>query len=324
MRRRQVIALLGSAAAWSCEASAQQSGKEYRLGILTGQLRSDDQDTVAFLDELRRSGFEEGRNLRVDYRGIHNPDQLKSAAAELAASRPDVLVSFGSLATVALKATGTKLPIVFGQVGDPIAIGVVESLPRPGGNVTGVTNLLVDLAAKQIQLLHEVVPRASKIGVVTQPGHPLDKAWHEQYRVAAAKLGLNLVYLPVREPGDVPAMLDEAQTAKVEALISSPLFPLWVRRREVINFSVHHRVPTLYNWMQEAREGGLMSYGPDPLFHARRTANYVVKVLAGADPGTLPVEQPTKLLFILNLRTARTIGVEFPPTLLARADEVIE
>jgi ABC-type uncharacterized transport system substrate-binding protein len=312
MRRRDVIAVCGYAAAvWSRSAFAQQPTKQYRIGILTGQLRSEDQDSAAFLDELRKNGFDEGRNLRVDHRGIHNLTQLKQAAAEITASKPDVLVSFGSPATLALKETGTAVPIIFGQVADPVAIGVVRSLPRPGGNVS-------------LQLLHDVAPRASKIGVASQPGNPLEKLWAEQYRVAAADLGLTLINLPVRTPDDVPAMLEAAHAAQVEALVSSPLFPTWIQRREIIEFAAKHRVPTLYNWMQEAREGGLMSYGPDPLYQARRTARYVVKVLGGADPGTLPVEQPTNLLFILNLRTARAMGIDFPPALLARADEVIE
>jgi putative tryptophan/tyrosine transport system substrate-binding protein len=179
-------------------------------------------------------------------------------------------------------------------------------------------------AAKKLQLLQEVIPRAAKIGVFTQPGNPFEKIWREQYTAAAAELRQTVVNLPVQGPGDVPVMLEAAHAANIDALISSPLFPLWVRRRDVMEFAAEHRVPTLYNWAQEAREGGLMSYGPDPLYQARRTAGYVVKVLGGTNPATLPVEQPTKLLLILNLKTARAIGMDFPPTLLARADEVIE
>ncbi len=314
MRRREFVALIGAAtAAWYRDAEAQQARKYYRVGILTGQLRSEDEDTAAFVDEMHRNGFEEGRNLGVDHRGIYNPADLKAAAAELVASGPDVLVAFGPRATFALKETGTTLPIIFGQVADPVAIGVVKSLARPGGNVTGVSNFTTDIAAKKVQLLHEALPRATKIGAVTQPGNPIHQMLVEQYSAAAAELGLSLVSFPVHEPSDVAGMLEAALAASVNALISSPLFVMWIRRREIIEFAAKHRLPTVYSWMQEARQGGLMSFGPDPLHLARRLAGYVMKVVAGAAPATLPVEQPTNLLLILNLKTARAIDMEFPP-----------
>ena len=176
MTRREFIAFLGGAAAvWPIVARAQQSGKEYRIGILTGQLRSEDQDTSAFLDEMHRNGFDEGRNLRVDYRGILNPDHLTAAAAELVATTPDVLVSFGSPATVALKKTGTTVPIVFGQVADPVAIGVVQSFPRPGGNITGVSNLMADIRGEEAS----AASRSDSAGSEDRGVHPAGKPVRE-------------------------------------------------------------------------------------------------------------------------------------------------
>jgi putative ABC transport system substrate-binding protein len=302
-------------------AEAQQAGKVARLGVLL--YGAADPNLPAFREGLRELGYIDGRNLVIDYRsGDGTSGRLVKLAADLVRLKPDIIVAFGGdVAPFAKQATGT-VPIVMLTSADPIKGGLVASLARPGGNVTGLTFLAADLAAKRVQLLKEAVPAISRVGVLWNPDHADDEVSETQ--VAARALGIQIQSLEVRGPADLEGAFQAAVRGHVDAMIVVSSRQTTFSRTRILEFAGSHKLALVGGWGPWAQGGALLSYGPDLNPLARRAATYVDKILKGAKPADLPVEQPTKFELVINLKTAKALGLTIPPSLLARADEVIQ
>jgi putative ABC transport system substrate-binding protein len=305
---------------------AQQPKKVHRLAYLSAASPSSTGHLVkAFREGLRELGYIEGREITIDYRYAEGKgaERLPSAAAELVSLRVDVIVTGGSTATGAAKKATVTIPIVMAQDSDPVAAGFVASLARPGGHITGLTNIAPELAGKRLELLKESIPQISRVavfGTSTNPG--VGQALREMER-AAGTLGVQLKYLDVRSPRDIEPAFQGARRGRADAvlIVSSPV--LFSQRAHVAELAVKSRLPTIYIRAEFVEDGGLMSYATSITDLYRRAATYVDKILKGAKPGDLPVEQPTKFEFVINLKTAKQIGLTIPPQVLARADRVI-
>jgi len=323
MRRRVFFGLSGGmAAAWPVVARAQS--KVHRVSLLTLDAGEDSSPLVASLRDL---GFVEGRNLHFEHRSAGgDPARLAALAQELVQPKPDVLVAgWGTLAPKALKAATTTIPIVFTTVGDPVGAGLVQSLSRPGGNATGLSGQSTELKGKQLQLLLACVPGQSVVGVLLNPDTPYAALALKELRAAADGQGIRLEILEVRSPTDFTA-------ARMDALVASGATSLFIiedplaatLRATVVDQANRLRLPTVTGLVEYAYAGGLVTYGPGRRDSSRRAAEYVAKILKGASPSDLPVEQPTQFQLVINLKTARALGIAIPPSLLAVADEVIE
>ena len=329
MRRRKFIALLGGAAAWPLAARAQQTRGLPRIGFLSDQSERPHPFNARdyFLKRLRELGYREQGNVVIEYRyAAGELNRLPVLASELAALQVDVLIAIGTPASkAAVTATG-KIPIVFSRVADPVASGLVKSLAYPGGNATGTTVITSDLAEKRLALLKEAVPGVSRIGIVHEKNFQPGDAELKQLLAVAPRLGLEISAVAVEPP--LAATLDAALKEIVQAsagglfIGSSGWFEdLYQNTLDLANKS---RLPTLYVRPEFVRAGGLMSYGPDWGQMHRIAADYVDRILKGAKPAELPVQQPTTIKLLINLAAARAINLDLPPTLLARADEVVE
>jgi len=326
MRRRDFITLLsGTAVTWSLGARAQQSAKLPLIGFL-GQSApsSENQRLTAFVQRLRELGWTEGRNIVIEVRWAQaRPERATEFAAEFVRLKADVIVTSGTPQVLAIKQVTSVVPIVFAVAGDPVGTGLVASLARPGGNITGLSVLATDLAGKRIELLREVVPNLRRLGIIGNAGNPLILQEMSEYRAAASMLGLEVAVFEIRQAEDI-APTFELLKGRAEALyICQDLLTL-ANRVRINTLALGARLPVMLASREQVEAGGLMSYGPDFLDLFRRSADYVDKILRGAKPADLPVEQPTKFDFVLNLTTAKALGVMMPPSLLARADEVIE
>lgn len=320
MRRRDFAALLGASAAWPLAARSQSIA---RLGILLyGNPRVEPN-----LPPLRRAltdlGYVEGRNVAIEYRYADGkPERLPELAIELAATRPDVLFALGGdVAQAAVKATRT-IPIVFASSADPVQLGFAKSLAHPGGNATGVSFLLDDLASKRLELLKELAPRVARVAFLWHPDHVDNEL--RQAEGAARSLGVTLDPLVLRRPADIETALAAVARSSAEALyvVSSRLT---VRNLDAfVGFATRQRLPLAGGWGAWARAGGLMSYGPNVDDMVRRAAGYVDRILKGAKPADLPIQQPTRFALVVNLKTARMLGLAIPEAIIARADDVIE
>ena len=323
MRRRDVI-LGGSASVlWTGFGHTQQLAKAPRLGVLRYGLPKDDAGLGPFLAGLRALGYLEGKNINIDYRYAEgNADRLPLLAREIAASKPDVIMAFGGDVAPFVRDATQAIPIVFSVSADPVQLRLVASLNRPERNATGVTFLHDELGAKRLQLLKEVVPRISRVAFLWNPNH-LDNDLAETGRVAQS-LSVKLLSLPARDPAQLEIALEEARTARVDAIyvVTSTLMVNSMAR--IVKFATDQGLPLVGGWGAWALAGALMSYGPDVNVMVRRTAEFVDKILKGARPADLPVEQPTKFQLVINHNAARALGLTVPPMLLARADEVIE
>ena len=326
MKRREFIALLGSAAAgWPLGARAQQPAlKAARIGYLAfrSPLSADD----AFFQGLRDFGWVEGQNIFVERRfAVGNVDRLKDAAAELVRQKVDLIVAAASAATQAAKDATTSIPIVFANAGDPVGQGFVQSLAHPGRNITGIAfDASPDITAKQAQLLIEVVPNASRLAVLWNPTSAFLHSYWSVIETGASALRVNLQSLQVQDPNEFERAFDAMTREHADGLlVLSDTFTTFYRAR-LAELAAKHRLPAIYGHDQYTEAGGLMSYGPSLSDAYGRAASFVDKILKGTKPADLPVEQPTKFELIINLKTAKTLGLEIPPTLLARADEVIE
>jgi putative ABC transport system substrate-binding protein len=306
-------------------AEAQQPGKIPRIGLLSPFSPS---DTVhwheAFRQGLRDHGWIEGKNIRIEYRYAEGKnDRLPDLVADLIHLNVDLIVaSVATDALVAKKATRT-IPIVMASAGDPVASGLVDSLARPGGNITGLSQIAPELAGKRLELLKEVVPKLSRVAVLWRPeGASSPLAWEES-QTPARVLGLQLHSMEVRSANDFDKAFEEATRARVGALavMPDPLFAGNLKR--IADFAAKGRLPSIFHLREFVDSGGLMTYGPDRSDMFRRTATFVDKILKGTKPADLPVEQPTKFEFIINLKAAKQIGLTVPPNVLARADKVI-
>jgi putative ABC transport system substrate-binding protein len=323
MRRREFITLLGGAAAWPLAARAQQRTTPV-IGFLGSNTPSaQSQWTAAFLQRLRELGWIEGRTVTIEYRWAESRNERASEiAAEFVRLKVDLIVADGTHIIIAAKQATSVIPIVFAAAGDPVDSGLVASLARPGGNLTGLSVQATDLAGKRLELLREVVPGLRRLAVMVNVGNPVAVLGMRAVEVAARTLGLEVATSEIRRAEDIASAF-EALKGRAEALLVSG-DPLMTTNRVRINsLAQGARLPTIYNFREFVEAGGLMSYGPNFPDLFRRAAEYADKILRGAKPGDLPVEQPTKFDLVVNLKTAKALGLDVPPSLLARADEVI-
>ena len=306
-------------------ATAQQTGKAiYRIGLIsTGA--SDAVGPKAFRAGMRELGYVEGGNLVIDGRyATGRAERLAGLAREVVTAKPDVIVAIGTQAAEAAKAETKIIPIVMALVSDAVGTGLVPRLPRPGGNVTGLTLTMPEISAKRLQLFKEVLPRLSQIAVLWNPADPPRLAEFQEVQQAAAKLGITVRSIELRRLDEFDRALAELTRGRVEAVLAlSDPFTL-LHRTRVIDFATKHRLPLASSYRLWAESGALMAYGPDLSDIARRAAIYVDKILKGAKPGNLPVEQPTRFDLVINMKTAKALGLTIPPSLLQRADQIIE
>jgi len=323
--RRKFLATLGGAAAWPLAAQAQQPGKPPTIGYLGGGGPISQRAWVdAFVQRLRELGCIDGRTVAIEYRwGEGRPERYADFAAEFVRRKVDLIFANSTEPALAAKRATSIIPIIFPVAGDPIGSGLVSSLARPGGNITGLSNLATDLAAKRLEILREVFPGLRRLAVMANTDFSGAVSERNEIDAAARTLGLEIVPLPIRRAEDIASAL-EGLKGRVDALyvVGDPLANL--NRVRINTFALVARLPTIYVQREYVEAGGLMSYGPNFPDLNRRAADYVDKVLRGAKPADLPVEQPTKFDLTVNLITARALGITVPPTLLTRADEVIE
>ena len=326
MERRAFLGTLaGGLLAAPFAAEAQQAGKSYRVCFLALTPGEDTTSMKPLLERLRELGYDEGKNMTFEYRSAEGrSERLPQLAMELVRGRPDVLIAgFGTLTAQAAKAATLTVPIVFTSVGDPVGAGLVASLGRPGGNVTGLSGL-TEVGGKHLQLLRELSPGKEVIAVLVNPETPFARLALKEIKTAAEANRIRLVILEARTAEQVPRELQAAVTAAAGGLLvlGDPLTDSL--RREIADLSAKFRLPAVYPSREWVEAGGLMSYGADRRQMYRRAAEYVDKILKGAKPGDLPVEQPTKFELVINLKTAKALGLTIPPSLLQRADQVIE
>jgi len=328
VRRREFITLLGGAAAWPLAARAQQAERVRRIGVLMN-FSADDAEgqarLAAFRQGLQQAGWSVGGNIRIDYRWAADDAELfRKDAAELVALAPDVILASGNPSVVALQQATRSVPIVFGPVTDPVASGFVESLARPGGNITGFSAFEYSLSGKWLELLKELSPRVSRAAIVRDLGLPQGSGLLGAIQSVAPSLSVELSPINV---GDTAAF--ERAVAAFARSTNGGLIvttsPWAVAHRDlIIALAAQHHLPAVYAFRYFVTSGGLISYGPSSIDQFRRAAGYIDRILRGEKPADLPVQTPTKYELVINLKTARALGLEIPPTVLARADEVIE
>jgi putative ABC transport system substrate-binding protein len=327
-RRRFIEVIAGGLLAAPLAAEAQQAAKIARIGYLAGSLAGAPHMPEAFRQGLRDLGYIEGRNVVIEYRDAEGKlERLPALAAELVALKVDVIVAGNTRAALAAKQATRTLPIVFTNASDPVASGLVTSLARPGSNVTGLSNLAPELVGKGLELLTQAVPGVSRVAVLWQPGvlgGRTDKDMLKEADVAARALGVRLQVVEARGTDDFDRAFSEMTRARADALtvLGSTMF--LIERRRLADLAARHRLPTAFPWREGVDAGGLMSYGMDFPDLFRRAATYVDKILKGAKPGDLPVEQPTKFELVINLKTAKALGLTIPQSVLGRADQVIQ
>jgi putative ABC transport system substrate-binding protein len=327
MRRREFIALLGGAAAWPLAAHAQQSDPMRRIGVLQ-ILEEDDPETVArhaaFEHALQALGWTVGRNVRIDYRSAKgDANQLRKYATELIALEPDVILTGGSISIApVLRATRT-IPIVFVQVVDPVGGGLVESLARPGGNATGFTSYEYSLSAKWLELLKEIAPPVTRVAVIRDPTQAAGIGQFAVIQAAGPSLGVELRPINAPDKTEIERGIAAFARSANGGMIVIPGGTA-ANRNLIVPLAARHRLPAVYPYRYWVTDGGLISYGPNTIDYYRRAAGYVDRILKGEKPADLPVQAPTKYELVINLKTAKTLGLDVPPALLARADEVIE
>ena len=325
MRRREFVTLLGGAAvAWPLGASGQQGEKSYRVGYLALLPGEDAIFGKVVLKRLNELGYSQGRNMTFDYRSAEGgAERLRRLAMELVEAKPDVLIAgYGTLSAQAAKAATTNIPIVFTSVGDPIGAGLVTSLNRPDANITGVTSQASEIVGKRLQILEELVPGAQIVAVMLNPETPFSVLALQELTAAAGRL--RLAVIEARTADQVTSGIEAASQAGASGLLTLDDPLLLGLRRQIVELTAKIHLPTIYGSRDYAEVGGLMSYGVDRQQLCRRAAEYVDKVLKGAKPADLPIEQPTKFELVLNLKTAMALGLNIPATILAIADEVIE
>jgi putative ABC transport system substrate-binding protein len=329
MRRREFITLLGgAAAAWPLAARAQQAGRVRRIGVLVNLPADDPQAQVrnaALLQGLQQLGWTVGRNLRIDYRwGSGNADNVRKFAAELVALAPDVILAPGTSTLGPLLQATRAVPIVFVHTADPVGGGFVESLARPGGNATGFINMEFGISGKWLELLKEIAPRLTRAAVLRDPTLTSSTAQFAAIQAVAPSLGVDVSPVNLRNAGDMEhGLAAVARSANVGLIVTAT--GAAVRHRDlIIARAGQHKLPAVYYDPYFVTAGGLISYGPDLIDQYRQAAGYVDRILKGEKPADLPVQAPTKYELVINLKTAKALGLAIPATVLARADEVIE
>lgn len=328
VRRRQFITLIGGAAGWPLAARAQRNEGVRRIGVLMPLAEGDPEGrarVAAFLQGLRELGWIEGRNVRLDYRwGGGDVARIRRDAVELVALTPEVILAAGGQVMGPLQEATRTVPIVFTQTADPVGAGFVASLARPGGNATGFTNFEYGVSGKWLELLREVVPGITRAAVLRDASNPAGTGQWGAIQAVASPWGVEISPIDVRERGEIERGVAAFATGSNRGLIVSSSGFAILHRELIIALAAQHRLPTVYPFRFYAIGGGLISYGPDPIDPHRRAAQYVDRILKGEKPADLPVQAPTKYELVINMKTARALGLEVPQTLLARADQVIE
>jgi putative ABC transport system substrate-binding protein len=329
MERRTFMAMLtGGIVVAPLAAEAQQAAKVPRIGYLSPNLAASPHLPEAFLQGLRDLGYVEGRNVVIEYRSAEGKfERLPALAAELVALKVDVIVAPITLAALAAKQATRTLPIVFSFAADPVGSGLVTSLARPGGNVTGLSILAPELVGKGLELLKQAVPAVSRVAALWQPGAVPERSEKDILKgaeVAARALGVRLQFVEARGPADFDRAFSDMTRARAGALTVLPYSMFVTERRRLADLAAKNRLPTVFPLREFVDAGGLMAYGANLADLSRRAATYVDKILKGAKPADLPVEQPTKFELVINMKTARALGLTIPQSLLLRADQVIE
>jgi putative ABC transport system substrate-binding protein len=328
MKRREFITLAGTAAAWPVAARAQQPERMRQIGMLIPQAADDPESharVAAFAQGLQEAGWIVGRNVQIEYRwGAGDADRVRRNARELVALAPDViLTSGGSTLPPLLDATRT-VPIVFVNVADPVGAGVVESVAHPGGNATGFMQFEYDLSAKWLELLKQVAPSVKRVAVLRDPAIVSGVGQFAVIQSVARSAGVEVRAVNVRDAGEIERPIAAFARGANGGLVVTASALAVVHRKLVVALAAQHKLPAVYYRRLFATDGGLISYGPDLADQFRRGAGYVDRILRGEKPADLPVQAPTKYELVINVKTAKALGIEVPPTLLARADEVIE
>ena len=332
MRRREFIVYAGSAVAapqiWPLATRAQQSERVRRIGVLLQAVKSDPESQIrikAFVKELEQFGWTEGRNLQLDYRWAGgNSDDIRKHAADLVALAPDVLVAAGSATVGALQQSTRTVPIVFATVGDPVGAGFVESLARPGGNITGFAIFEYAIGAKWLELLREISPRTTRVAVLRDPSVATGPGQFGAIQTAAPSLRMEISPVNMRDASELGRALTAFAQSPNGGLIVSGTPLAQLHRNLIITLAARHKLPAVYFERFFVVDGGLISYGADFVDQYRRAGGYVHRILNGEKPADLPVQAPTKYELVINLKTAKALGLAVPPSLLARADAIVE
>jgi putative ABC transport system substrate-binding protein len=327
MKRRAFIRLLGSAAAWPMAARAQQAERMRKVGLLMGRESAPDAraSVKALRQRLGELGWSEDRNIRIDVVwGAGDADHVRADAAELIRESPDLIVTEGPVPTIEAGKATPAIPIVFVQVPDPVDLGIVASLARPGRNITGFTHFELAFAGKWLETLKDMAPQTRRVLLVTLAEHPALPGFLRTITALESSSGVKATPAGVRHAAEVERAIDDFTREPNGGLIVLPSQIATTHRELIIALAARHRLPAIYPWRDFPESGGLSSYGVDTVDMFRRAASYVDRILRGEKPADLPVQAPTKYKLVINLKTAKALGLDVPPTLLARADEVIE
>jgi putative ABC transport system substrate-binding protein len=326
--RRDFIVALGGAAAWTVTARAQQADRIRRVGAIMSFTEQDPEAqarVTAFREGLQQLGWIEGRNIRIDYRGTPDEQLIPRFAQELVASQPELIVASGTPVTASVTQYTQTIPIIFVQVADPVGSGFAKSLPRPGGNITGFISSEPTLAGKWLELLKEIAPNVARVALLFNPASaPFAELFLSSFKTAAASLGVEAITAPVHDVDELESVVAAQAQQANGALILLPDVFLTVHRAEVVSLATRYRLPAVYPFRFFAQLGGLLSYGNEPLDMYRRAAGYADRILRGEKPSELPVQAPIKFELVVNLKTAKILGLDVPLFLQQRADEVIE
>ena len=326
MRRREFLGVMGGAAAWPIAARAQQANRVAKIGILAYGNRLASPVIESFRHELRNLGYLEGRDSTIEFRtAADDPARIASLAAELVQASVDVIVTDGYPSTLAAKQATTTIPIVMAVIVEPVAMGLVASYARPGGNITGFTILASELGTKRLEILKEAVPGLERVGVVWNSANPVNATQQLAAIAEAARaMGIEIETGPVQNRDEFASAFEKFKARRVSAVITVAEALLFQERQRIVDLATAAQLPGIYPDRPFADAGGLLFYGPNVLDLFKRAAGYVDRILKGAKAGDLPVEQPTRFELVINLKAARALGMTIPPTLLTRADEVIE
>ena len=328
MRRREFITLIGGVAAWPLASRAQQTDRLRRIGVLLPFPKGDAEMQArvqAFQQELARLGWSEGSNVQFDERwSTDNVDLVRDDAANLVALNPDVIVTLGDRVIPILTKLTRSIPIVVAATSDPIASGAVESLARPGGNVTGFSLIEFSMFGKMLEILKQLAPGVSRVGMMHNPDNPVGAAYFRSFEMIAGQLPVQPINLPVHDIADIERAIASFADQPNSGILCPPDLTITSLRMQVSALFARYRVPAIFTFSVFTVAGGLVSYGPDILVMFRQSASYVDRILRGEKPGDLPFQQPTIYRLVINVRTAKALGLTVPDTLLVAADEVIE
>jgi putative ABC transport system substrate-binding protein len=329
MRRREFIAGLGGVAAWPVVARAQQRDRVRRIGVVMAYAENDpnaQMQVAAFREEMQKFGWFEGNNLQIDFRyAADDPARIRALAIELLSKSPDLMVSNSNFVTAILQSEVRTIPLVFVSVSDPEGSGFVTNLARPTGNVTGFANFQPSMGGKWLEMLRQIAPTVNRVGLMLHPEPPNVGYW-KSADAAAPSLNINLIALEVNNREEIEGALESFDGGgdPLSGLIVAPNVVAFANSNLIVSLAARYRLPAIYPFAFYAKEGGLISYGFDAADQFRQGAIYADKILRGAKPADLPVQHPTKFQIVINLKTAKALGLDIPPSLLARADEVIE